>query len=123
MSAMPGRRWSRALTRRRVAIGVALLIVAALGLGQFARTYLFARKFQQIRMGDAKETVLTVLGQPTQVFTPPTDSSGGWTLGVGVETWAYGRLFKVRLFGPNSDDFAIEFDAKGQVQRLVVPAE
>ena len=108
---MADRRWLRMMTRRRAAIAVALLIVAALGLGQFARTHLFAKRFQQIRMGDAKQTVLTILGAPTQVFTPSTDSGGAWTLGVGVETWAYGRLFKVRIFGPNSDDFAIEFDA------------
>lgn len=134
---MANRRWSRVTKRQRAAIGVTLLIVAAGTVWLIARPHLFARKFQRIRAGDSRDTVRAVLGEPTDVFTPSPDVPGTLNLGVRVETWAYGRVFewnvatefpffwpfKFRLFGPDSDDFAIEFDANGQVQRLVMPSE
>jgi hypothetical protein len=122
--------------KRRYTIPFVLLTAAVvIFIGIRIRSALFARNVQQVRVGDSKEAVLARLGKPTHVFTPSPDVSGAWNLGVHVETWAYGKSvelnifpefpyvwpFKFRLFRPDADDVAIEFDSSGNVIQVVMP--
>src|SRR6266850_2205032 len=124
---------------RRFAIIFALvtLAVVALTVLDAFRSRSFAASVRSIKLGASREEVVATLGRATQVFTPPQKIPSGLYLGVRVETWAYGKRFdwqdcflskfpyfwpfKVRLFGPESDDVEVEFDSTGRVSRVLIP--
>jgi hypothetical protein len=97
-----------------------------------------ARRLPFIRAGDSKEKVMVTLGRATKVFEAPAKAPVGFYWGPLVETWAYGNRFdwphcfystfpyfcplKLRIFGPASDDFTVEFDSKGKVTNIYTPA-
>jgi len=82
------------------------------------------RRAKAVKLGDTKQQVRHVMGPP----------SGVTTAGIfnGAETWAYGghvdwAKFKsfppirIRLFGPDADEVAIQFDTNGTVSRVAIP--
>ena len=113
---------------------VILVILAALTAVDSYRSRSFVTRVQNIKVGDSKERVVAALGRATDVFTPPQILPG---LGVGAETWAYGKRFdwqhcfrstfpyfwplRVRVFNPDSDDFVIRFDSAGKVMVISIP--
>lgn len=88
---------------------------------------------KRVSMDDSAAQVRTILGDPNSVF--PKKTHGFNTR--KFETWAYGsrfewanslsrefpycRPFRFRMFGPDSDDVAIEFDDDGKVVRIDLP--
>jgi hypothetical protein len=87
-----------------------------------------------IQIGDSKADVSRRMGEPDVIFEATTDA--GW-FSRDHETWAYGGSitlrdafhsnfpyffpFKLRLFGPHSDDVAIQFDKSGRVLHIRIP--
>jgi hypothetical protein len=99
---------------------------------------------QSIKVGDSKQQVERLLGHPANVFQPQpalqAQAATNWfaaLLSVKAETWAYGSRFEVRhafssgfpyfwpirlrLFTPDTDDVAVEFDGSGRVSRVTIP--
>ena len=95
---------------------------------------------QAVRVGDTRQNVERLLGRPVTVFTPSQQASTNFLaalLSVRTETWAYGdRLdlrqpfhsefpyfypFRLRLFQPDADDIAVEFDSSGRVVQVTIP--
>jgi len=101
------------------------------------------RKARTIKVGDSKQQVEAVLGEAEAKFVPSSMSSQATTnfwvafLSVQSETWAYGKRLdlqdaflskfpyfypiRFRLFRPDSDDVAIEFDSSGKVTKVSIP--
>ena len=94
----------------------------------------------KIRSGFTKQQVRKILGRPVAVFMPPAQAPTNFIaalLTVQSEIWTYGsRLefrdpfiskapfvfpFRIRLFGPHSDDVTIEFDSAGLVKNVRIP--
>src|SRR2546426_992786 len=123
---------------KRILLFAAILFLAiagVIGLDIFHGKSLRPRA-QAIKVGDSRQRVEQVLGRPIVVFTPPSEGTKGLVI-VRPETWAYGRRLqlrdafygefpyfrplRVRLFGPDDDDVAIEFDASGKVSSVSIP--
>jgi hypothetical protein len=123
---------------------IIVLVVAAIALLVTAidavSTRMFMAKAKRISVGDTKMTVERSLGHPVALFTRPPEASTNFVaalLSVRAETWAYGRKlnlrhpflskfpyfypFRFRMFSPDSDDVAIEFDASGKVSKISIP--
>ena len=99
-----------------------------------------AARARTIRIGASKQQITETLGQPTAIFTPLPQARTNMLaalLSVSAETWAYGgRLelrqpfqsefpyfmpIRFRLFQPDPDDIAIEFDSSDQVRKVTIP--
>jgi hypothetical protein len=95
---------------------------------------------ERIRVGESKLNVEHLLGSPTAVFRA--SERRPTTIGEALvyrssETWAYGSSFdfrnsfssefpyfnpiRLRLFGPHSDDVALEFDSSERVSAVSIP--
>ena len=108
------------------------------------RNMSLSHRAKKLNVGDSKATVRKVLGEPNAVFQPSETLLAGvytnaWAglFTVVRETWSYGsRLdlknsisakfpyfwpFRFRIFRPDSDDVAIEFDSSGNVYKVDVP--
>lgn len=86
---------------------------------------------RNVKVGDTKERVIELLGEPRARF-----AKGGqiWdalrqknlVLNVLIpqspETWVYGSFAVMRL-GASDKDYLIEFDDKGRVSRVALPAK
>ncbi|MDB6027476.1 MAG: hypothetical protein JWM68_3699 [Verrucomicrobiales bacterium] len=124
--------------KRRFLVFIAALLVLVSGLMVFnaLRHDSFQSMAKSIKVGDTKEQVERVLGRATQVFAPKQD----FIFGRPRETWAYGSKiqqfryafssefpyfspFRFRLFGPDDDDIAVEFDTKGRVFVVKIPKQ
>src|SRR5258705_5088897 len=97
----------------------------------------FRSRAQEIRVGDSRQHVEQVLGRPTIVFMPPPPGARGLVI-IRPETWAYGSRLQIRdafhatfpyfyplrlrLFGPDDGDVAIEFDSNDKVSDVSIPA-
>jgi outer membrane protein assembly factor BamE (lipoprotein component of BamABCDE complex) len=125
-----------------VFIGVALLALLLVGADRLNTSFL-VRKVRVLQVGDSKQRVEYVLGSPASVFNPMTDARSNLAvalLSVSSETWAYGRyldfhqpfhteypyffpgdMLRFRIFKPDSDDIAIEFDSSGRVRNITTP--
>ena len=91
----------------------------------------FAAKVRGIQVGDTKERIEELLGEPRQRFPKGGQISDTvrkqnlllWlVVPESPETWVYGPLCLLAL-GPEKDDYAIEFDDTGRVTRVVFPHE
>ena len=113
-----------------------LVLLMALMLSEIWHAGSLRKRATVLSVGDDKAEVQRVLGRPTSVFTPPSDTNlnlGSWLLGVRSETWAYGSVIdlqsavrgkcplRFRFFGPNSDDVAVVFDSTGHVAQAIIP--
>jgi hypothetical protein len=123
-----------------VVIGMIVLAVAGL---DHLRSTSIQRKARTIKVGDSKQQVERALGEADTIFDPSSFSAQVTTnfwaafLSVQSETWAYGsRLdlrhafqsefpyfypFRFRLFAPDADDVAIEFNSSGKVTKVNIP--
>jgi hypothetical protein len=102
-----------------------------------------ARRARALRVGNSKQQVELLLGRPTKIFTPMPEARSNFIaalLSVSSETWAYGSrldlhqpfhpafpyfslgdLIRLRLFKPEKDDIAIEFDSSGRISNITIP--
>jgi hypothetical protein len=119
-----------------LAVLVVLTIAGWIAFDAF-RPRAFAARAQKVRIGDSKEKVLAAMGRATTEFPAQKGSPGAIILGVHAETWAYGSTcnwqdclhphfpyfwpFRIRLFSPEDDDVAIEFDLSGKVSAISAP--
>jgi hypothetical protein len=120
--------------------GVILLAVLAIGLiitvANSVSTRNFMAKVKRIHLGDTKVAVERVLGRPVGVFKPSQAGSTNFIIAmleVRSETWAYGPKmylgkefpyfvpFRLRMFRPDEDDVAIEFDSSAKVSKISIP--
>jgi hypothetical protein len=119
-------------------VGFLLLILSVAGILAF-RKEVFEANIRKIKVGDTKERVLELLGEPQARF-----AKGGqlpdvlrkealrqkkfllWLnlllLGESPETWVYG-YWKILRLGLEVEDYGIEFDANGRVSRVVFPTK
>jgi len=107
-------------------------IAGVVGLDIFYASSLRSRA-QSIKVGDSKQHVEQVLGRATAMFVPNPQA----LFSVDRETWAYGKRLqfheafdskfpyfyplRFRLFSPDDDDVAIEFDRAGNVSAVSIP--
>jgi hypothetical protein len=117
-----------------------LLLGACLLACQAYRDATLASRARMVHTGDSKAAVKSLLGSRSVIFRPLAGSSTNLVsamLSVDSETWVYGGgldirhpikrtfpyvyPFKERLFGPDPDDVAVEFDSTGAVRRIAVP--
>jgi hypothetical protein len=89
----------------------------------------FKERAQAVRVGDSRETVLRLLGEPTRKFPTPglltvVDSTERWVYGPRSISWTksgWPRLV-FRLFDkPDDEDIVIRFRKDGTVDRVIVP--
>ena len=107
------------------------------------RVHRLKSKAGKLRVGQSQNRVRDILGEPNVVFAKGTGLLDGTTLLPGIsvgqspERWAYGRRFdwkdafheefpyfypiRLRLFGPDDQDVAIEFDDHGMVSAIEIP--
>jgi hypothetical protein len=115
-----------------VFLGVAILAVVAVIAGALHASSRRTRA-RAINVGDTKALVERQLGSATMVtpFSPLWRTNALAALfSDTAETWAYGSHFdfhselpwlRLRLFLPDPDDIAIEFNPSGRVVRVTVP--
>jgi hypothetical protein len=132
------------LARIKTCSVIVFLIVFLAGAGMVAhdrwRCNSLRSRAAEIRIGDSKEQVEKLLGNPNTIFPPserqPT-SIGEALLHRSSEEWAYGTTFefsdcffsefpffypfRFRLFGPDADDVGVEFDSSGKVSDVSIP--
>jgi len=123
-----------------IALGVLLLLCLLFVALDVWRSSSFRSLARSVKVGDAKQQVEKVLGRATDVFVPQPAAATNFIvalLSVRSETWVYGpRLelryplssefpyvqpFRFRLFSPDADDVAVEFDASGKVRQVNIP--
>jgi len=106
------------------------------------RVYRLKSKAGKLRVGQSRDRVRDILGEPDAVFAKGTGLLDGMTLlgsrvGPSPERWAYGRRFdwknafqkkfpyflpiRFRFFGPDDQDVVIEFDDRGMVSAIEIP--
>ena len=125
-------------------LGIIVVVILILGALVVAIDCLSAhsltKRARAIRVGDSKQQVERLLGRPVTSFTPLPEARTNFVaalLSVRSETWAYGsRLelrdpfqaefpyffpIRLRLFKPEADDIAIEFDSSGRVSEITIP--
>src|SRR5438477_9019557 len=92
-------------------------------------SHLAVKRARTLRIGDSKKRVEQILGHPVSTFSPLPQARTNFVaalLSVRSETWAYGSRLelhhafakefpyfcpvRLRLFSPDADDVAIEFD-------------
>ena len=105
----------------RVMLLVVALLLTFLAYDAARSTNAF-RRARLIKIGDTREQVRETMGRPSDI-----------THGIfgGSEAWAYGgwvnwnrlwlRPVRFRLFSPEKDEVAIEFDGDGKVREVVIP--
>ena len=122
-----------------IALAILLLAMDVVSIDSVS-THSTVTRVRKLRVGDSKHEVEHILGRPVSVFKPLPEARTNLVaalLSVGSETWAYGsRLdlrqpfcsefpyfypFRLRLFKPDSDDVAIEFDSGGRISKIVIP--
>jgi hypothetical protein len=112
--------------------GILSLAVAVIVAGAFQASSWVARA-RTIKVGDTKGQVERQLGRATMVtpFSPLWRTNAMAALFCDTaETWAYGSHFdfrsqfpwlRLRLFLPDPDDIAVEFNTSGRVVRVTIP--
>ena len=126
--------------KTKIAVGI-VVTMSALALSPIVWDYWQFRRAQSraqtIGIGDSKATVEAVLGKPTAIFPKGSGVLDGPLFGFSPERWAYGSdfdwknsfstefpfflPFRCRIFGPDEEDVAIEFDDLGFVAQVSVP--
>ena len=97
----------------------------------------FKKRALLLKAGDDKAEVKRILGNPTSTFAKGSGLRIFWLTPQTTERWAYGNVFdfkdcfhkefpyfipfRIRLFGPDNDDIAVEFDDNGKVRKVVIP--
>jgi hypothetical protein len=115
-----------------VSLGCLALLILALVFSTFHMSSQKARA-HAIKVGDTKAQVEQRLGRATAV----TPFSALWRTNAAAalfcdtaKTWAYGSHFdfqsgfprlRVRMFLPDPDDIAVEFDSSNRVVRVTIP--
>jgi hypothetical protein len=98
------------------------------------------RRALLVHVGDSKEDVRRILGEPDGTFARGSGLFSGSIIAgfrASPESWYWGSMFdwgncfqnefpyffpvRIRLFGPDSDDVAVSFDDKGKVVQVDVP--
>ena len=109
---------------------VAVLVFFALFGAAAYQSCVFESNLQKLQVGDSKDRVLELLGEPRARF-----AKGGqlvdalrkespllWFLASeSPETWVYGPWRLVKL-GRTNRDYAIEFDNNGRISRIQLPS-
>jgi outer membrane protein assembly factor BamE (lipoprotein component of BamABCDE complex) len=111
---------------RNIAIAVLVILIIVLVFLAFGTSTVRARALQ-IKIGDSKNGVRSVLGEPTE--SSKTSGLGILFNGGAAEWWSYGSLLefpwlapmKFHLLGPGTNDIAVYFDSAGKVTRVYVP--
>ena len=122
-----------------IVVVILLLATVVVGIDSMS-THSTATRVRAMQVGDSKRQVEQLLGRPITIFTPSPAARTNFVaalLSVGSETWAYGSrlelrrpfrsdfpyFFRVRwrLFRPDIDDVAIEFDSSGRVSKITIP--
>lgn len=130
---------------RRLVGLVILLVIVTITLFVIYETTRISRLHQRARsipIAATYEEVIDILGRPTMKFprgSGPFDQTPLVVFtGVSPETWAYGSRFdwsncvtdtfpyvgspfRWRMFGPDDEDVAVEFDVEGRVSRVTIP--
>lgn len=123
-------------------VGLLLVTPSLLPLFDSCRVSTLRTKAQTLKIGDSKDTVESILGQPDAAFTKGSGLLDGALFGlfpISPERWAYGSMFdwenafrnefpyfypfRFRLFGPDSDDIAVTFDDNGKVSAVIIPSD
>lgn len=130
--------------RRIVGIIVLLLIATIVLFVIYEKTWTSAihRQARSIAIGTTHEEVTDILGAPTMRFkrgSGPFDQTPLVVfMGESPEVWAYGSRFdwsncvmdtfpfvgspfRLRMFGPDEEDVAVEFDEQGRVSKVTIP--
>lgn len=112
-------------------LGVLVMVATAVDSWRFSS---LKKRARLIKQGANKSEVQSLLGRPSSVFMPDTETNFVvWLLSVRSETWGYGRIIDVpsafrgewpfyfRMFSPDSNDVAVVFGASGRVAHVIVP--
>lgn len=132
-------RHRNSLLRWIVPLAIVFLIVSTALWDSFYVRSIRARA-KSLQQAMTKEEVVRVLGSPTTRFAKGSGVFDGALFGLipdSPEQWAYGSRFdwgnafskeppyffpfRFRLFAPDEDDVAIEFDVNGTVTRVRIP--
>ena len=77
---------------------------------------------RNLRIGDTRQQVRRVLGQPSEITVAGIfDPSETWAYG-GRINWQHLSI-RFRIFGPDADEVAIQFDKAGKVRRVIIPKQ
>lgn len=126
--------------KKLVVIVATILILTVLAVVIHRRSvHSFTMHVRAIHVGDSKQKVEQLLGPPVASFTPLPEARTNYVISlmsVHSETWAYGSElerhpfssefpyfdpFRIRIFKPDTDDVAIEFDSSGKVSKVTIP--
>jgi len=121
------RRWVVAV------IASVLMIFAVPVVLNFYRVSTMCTRAEQIKIGDSKDQVSSIMGSPNQIYPP----SSGFLFGYASERWAYGNIFiwncivssefpfihpfNFRVLGPDPKDVVIDFDSQNHVTKVKIP--
>jgi outer membrane protein assembly factor BamE (lipoprotein component of BamABCDE complex) len=108
---------------KRFAISCAALLIGTLlvflAVDAF-RSKSAIKRATVIRIGDSKQQVKRVLGRPSDIGVAGFfDHSETWAYG-GYMDWQ-GVTFRLRLFGPEDNEVAVQFDKAGKVSQVFIP--
>src|SRR5437870_8270197 len=81
------------------------------------------RRAKAIKIGETRQQVRHILGRPSDVTTAGIfDRSETWAYG-GYVDWGHllSTPVRLRIFGPDADEVAIQFNSSGTVSRVIVP--
>ncbi len=105
-------------------IAVFFLLLAIFLAVDGARSRRAPRKVLAVKVGDSKAEVRRIMGRPSGVTTAGIfDHAETWAYG-GYLNWAHTLskgFLRFRLFGPDHDEVAIQFDGDGNVKKIVMP--
>lgn len=79
------------------------------------------RRAMAVKIGDSRAQVRSKLGRPSAITHGIFNSSETWAYG-GYLNWQHLESFiRFRLFSPDADEVAIQFDDDGKVSRIIIP--
>ena|SRR5579859_2993474 len=119
-----------------ITLALLVLLLMLLSFADLWHAGSLRKRSLSLKAGNTKVEVQKVLGRPTWVFIPSSDTNFlVWFLSVHSETWAYGSRFdfrsafrgespfQFRMFGPESNDVAVVFGSSGRVSQVIIPQD
>ncbi len=111
-------------------------IVLGLIVWDLASPSFYRRRAADIRVGDDKARVRSIMGAPTGTMTNSGGGFGAWLFGIPPEQWTYGRTLDWQIpvtreypwirspldfhFGPRAGEVAVSFSSSGRVTRVEI---